>query len=171
MDIVDLGIGLGFTAIAVGIGAAALTQKSKVGALSALKDYRPSWARGSDLSKPQPYTFEQWVQLAGYTQAAKNLTGHGYETLEIEWQMGEDPLEVNTRLVQSAAQHREFLERPERERRTAFDVELKANTDRAERERLAADINRKLMPGLAPPTREAQLEMLLAELEALGREK
>lgn len=47
------------------------------------------------------YTFQEWAQIAKWSDAAKRLTGEGYETPEIQWQMGDDPVEVAAENVEA----------------------------------------------------------------------
>ena len=108
-------------------------------------------------------TFQEWARAAGWSEAAKKLTGMGFEAAEISWQTGEDPPEVRAGLQKDAWELATFLNRPELER------ELAEETRRleAERRQVGADVNRAILPGLAPPTKEAQLAVLMSELEQL----
>ena len=50
----------------------------------------PSGLKSPDLSKPQPLPFAEWVKIARWTYAVEQnkLTGLGFETPELHWQMG-----------------------------------------------------------------------------------
>jgi hypothetical protein len=124
---------------------------------------------GTEGSQPQPYPYDEWVRIAGWTEQQRvfKTDGTGFEESEILWQMGKDPYEERRDQEEAARRTREFFEQGERERAERVAAEHRAAAERLERERLAADVNRALMPGLAPPTREARLKMLLAELRGM----
>lgn len=115
-------------------------------------------------------TFQEWAKAAGWSEAAKKLTGMGYEDAEISWQMGEDPPAVREQARKDAWDLATFLNRPQLEQEAAYEAAREA----AAREHAVQTVNRALIPGLASPTREAELAVLLAELDQImgqrGRE-